>query len=68
MTVSELALAIVSGEAFTDEDAIRVAEALLLMTDRVVAHHNIAHLSSDAVAESIGGDCQICARALAGRR
>lgn len=29
MTVRELAEAIVSGEAFTDEDAIRVAEALL---------------------------------------
>jgi hypothetical protein len=29
----------------------------------IVAHHNIAHLSDDAIKESIGGACQICARA-----
>lgn len=29
LTVRELALAIVGGEAFTDEDAVQVAKALL---------------------------------------
>ena len=29
----------------------------------IVAHHDIANLSKEAIAESLGGPCQICAKA-----
>lgn len=38
------------------DEVIRYRQSLL-------EHHNVAHLSEEAIRESIGGPCQVCAKA-----
>lgn len=51
-------------------EQFEIAAALQILADdlegykrALVAHHEISTLSQDAIRESIGGPCQICARA-----
>ena len=51
-------------------DEFEIAAALQILADDVegyaralMAHHEISTLSRDALRESLGGTCQICARA-----
>lgn len=41
-----------------------VAKEMKRLRARVWAHHELANLSDEAVAESLGGTCQICVRAV----
>lgn len=51
-------------EDFSPFNAIRDLLHEVRRYDRVViAHHDIATLSQEAIRESIGGPCQICRRA-----
>jgi len=41
-----------------------VAQEIKALRARVVAHHELSTLSKEAIAESLGGQCRICARAV----
>lgn len=53
-------------EGFSPFDAIRdLLREVRGYSQALVAHHDVATLSADAVRESAGGACQICRRATA---
>jgi len=41
-----------------------VAQEIRVLRARVTAHHELSTLSKEAIAESLGGQCQICVRAI----
>ena len=41
-----------------------VAQEMKYLRARVTAHHELSTLSQEAIAESLGGQCQICVRAI----
>jgi hypothetical protein len=41
-----------------------VAQEIKRLKARVTAHHELSTLSKEAIAESLGGTCQICVRAI----
>jgi len=48
----------------TPRPAASVAKELRFLRARVTAHHELSTLSQEAIAESLGGQCQICVRAI----